>query len=179
MSNIDYPFEIATLRAEVERLQTTCAELTTDGNAITLASNLAKVSIENQQLKEQLADTQQQLELVLTVLKDVQPRFNELFNYLREQEGDAWSQDFTECQKAIAAVLKGTPSTVTGMVHVDGELVKAMETAIKNCRGPVYYATIADKKDTDWSAAYKETESVLKMLTTARASSTEKQSPRQ
>lgn len=42
--------QVAELRDELATAKATCAELVTDGNAITLAQNLAKVSIERDQL---------------------------------------------------------------------------------------------------------------------------------
>jgi hypothetical protein len=47
--------EIARLTAEVAALKATCAELVADGNAVTLAANLSRVSAENAALREDKA----------------------------------------------------------------------------------------------------------------------------
>ena len=62
--------EINRLSAEVQRLRETCDELVTDSNAITLAASLARVSIENAQIRETLS-----VEAVYDALSDANKRY--------------------------------------------------------------------------------------------------------
>lgn len=55
--------QIATLEANLATCQATCAELVTSGNAIQLAENLVKVSIQNQESQEKMERSDYNLEL--------------------------------------------------------------------------------------------------------------------
>ena len=108
------------LRARVAELEATIAELTTDGNAATLAANLAKASKRNAELVEQLKaygkyahDTtleDQNAELVVA-LRELYARFKNIPDGCDHSVGICWCPEIRALDNAAKALERAESAT--------------------------------------------------------------------